>query len=322
MSNTQYETDTDSTVESSPASTRKTELAAERDLALAENRRLRELVAASRRNRYRNTAMALCGIGVLCGLLALVVPAASTVLFALGGTGVFGGVLTYMLTPEQFISADIGHRVYAATAESYERLCADLGLSDRRLYVPPETADTPADSARGWLFVPQTADTELPERERLDSAFVVEEGHRGLSVRPTGSGLVTALQTSLTEPLGSTPESISAQLSDALVEEFELAETAEYEIDQADGRISVRVSGTLYGDGAEFDHPVVSMFAVGVATGLDTPVETTVTATEPLSVTLRWEPAAVDDAASDTTDGDAADSADAAAADAADATAA
>lgn len=285
MSRTQYQTDTDSSVES----TREAELAAERDLAIAENRRLRELVAANRRSRYRNTALALCGVGVLCGLLTLVVPAASTVLFALAGTGVFGGVLTYMVTPERFISADIGHRVYAATAESYERLCEDLGLSDRRLYVPPAVADSSTGTAHGWLFVPQTAETELPDREALDAAFVVEDGHRGLSLRPTGSGLLTALQTSLTEPLGSTPEEICAQLSNALVEEFELATTAEYDTDPADGRISVRLSETLYGDGTRFDHPVVSLFAVGVATGLDTPVEITVTATEPLSVTLRWD---------------------------------
>ena len=293
MANTPQHTDRPSTAESPPDSTRETELAAERDLLAAENRRLRELVAAGRRSQYRTTALALCGVGLVCGLLALVIPSVSTVLIALGGTGVFGGVLTYLLTPERFIAADVGHRVYAASAESNERLCADLGLSDRRLYVPTETTDSGTQTA-GLLFVPETAETDVPSREALSAAFVVDEGQRGLSLRPTGSGLLSALQTSLTEPLGSTPATICGQLSDALVEEFELVETVEYDTDPAEGRISVQFSGVLYGDGTSFDHPVVSMFAVGLAVGLDTPVETTVTAAEPLAVTFQWNTATDD----------------------------
>jgi hypothetical protein len=270
------------------------ELAAQRDLLVAENRRLRDLVATKRRRRYRGTALGLCAVGVLCGLLTVVVPSASTVLFSLAGTGVFGGVLTYVLTPERFIAADISERVYESTAESYERLCGDLGLSDRRVYVPPASTGEDEETVGGWLFVPQQSDTEVPDPEAFDSALIVEEGHRGLSVRPTGSGLLTALQASLTDPLGATPDTVCRQLSDALVEEFELADTVEYDTDPVDGRLSIRLTEPLYGDGSRFDHPVVSMLAVGVAMGLDTPVETTVTATEPLSVTLRWEPDAVD----------------------------
>lgn len=270
------------------------ELAATVDLLAAENRRLRQRVADAQRSRYRGTAVALCGVGLLCGLLGLLTPGAATVLFALGGTGVFGGVLTYFLTPERFISADVGQRVYTATADSFERLCTDLGLSDRRVYVASTAEDrdgTEAAATSSWLFVPQTESTTVPEPAAFDSALVVEAGHRGLALRPTGSGLFATLETSLTEPLGTTAETLCAQLSDAVVEEFELAQTVEYDTEPAAGRVSVRISEAVYGDGSGFDHPLVSLWAVGLSTGLGTPIETTVTGTEPLAVTFRWEPA-------------------------------
>lgn len=269
------------------------ELAAQIELLEAENKRLRELVAAAQRSRYRGTAIALCGVGVLCGILGYLTPAAATVLFALGGTGVFGGVLTYFLTPERFISADVGRRVYTATAESFERLVRDLGLSDRRVYVAASTGEqdeTTTTTPSGWLFVPQSESTSVPGPTALDAAFVVDEGQRGLSLRPTGSGLFEAVTTSLTEPFGTTAEAICAQLSDAIVEDFELARTIEYETDPTAGRVSVQITGAVYGDGTRFDHPIVSLLAVGLSTGLEKPVETTVSGTEPLAVTFRWEP--------------------------------
>lgn len=291
---------TASTTQQSEPPARHEELAAQVDLLAAENRRLRELVADAQRSRYRGTAIALCGVGIGCGLLGVVLPAASTVLFALAGTGVFGGVLTYFLTPERFISADVGQRVYTATAESFERLCSELGLSDRRVYVAAETeTETETETAtqaptESWLFVPQTQETAIPEPDAFESTLLVEDGHRGLSVRPTGSGLFAAFNNSLTEPLGTTADTVCAQLSDAIVEDFELAQTVEYDTDPDNGRASLQLTEALYGAGNRFDHPIVSLLAVGLATGLEKPVETEVTATEPLSVTLRWEPSADD----------------------------
>ena len=273
------------------------ELAVKVDLLAAENRRLRELVAATQRTQYRKTAIALGGVGIVCGVFGLILPAVSQVLFALGGIGVFGGVLTYFLTPERFISADVGQQVYAATAESFEQLCRDLGLSEKRIYIPASgeetsetrSVETQTAATSSKLFVPQTTETEIPEYDTLESALVVEQGQRGLSLTPTGGKLFISVKRSLTEPLGSTPEVICEQLSDAIVEDFELAQEISYDTEPAEGRVSVRIRDALYGDGTRFDHPIVSLLAVGLARGLDQPIEPTVTATEPLSITFRWE---------------------------------
>jgi len=277
--------------ESPEQSIENSELAAQVDLLAAENRRLRDRLAERQQSRYRDTALGLIGVGLLCGIFGYFTPAASTVLFALAGTGLFAGVLTYFLTPERFISADVGQRVYSATAQSFARLCDDLGLSNRRIYLAAHTDGATTESdLDSRLFIPQTQDTEIPAADAFDSAFLVEDDRRGLAVQPTGGDLVTAIRDSLTEPFGDTPEMLCSQLTDAIIEDLELAKSAEYDIDQADGRVSVQFTGALYGDGTQFDHPIVSVMAVGLAAGLQTAIETTVTESDPLAVTFRWEP--------------------------------
>jgi len=273
------------------------ELAAQIELLAAENNRLRELLAASQRSQYRDTALGLGAVGVIFVVGGFVAPTAETVLFALGGVGIFGGVLTYFLTPTQFISADIGEQVYTSAAVTYEQLCSTLGLSDRRLYVPAaQPESSPTQATPGWLFVPQDPDTAPPESSDLTLGLVVSESHRGLAVRPTGSGLFSSFQSTLTEPLGTTPSVLCEQLSDALVEDFELVESGSYDIDRTDGRISMAFTNPLYGDGTRFDHPVVSFVATGIATGLQTPVDITVTEADPLRVTCRWDTETTPDA--------------------------
>jgi len=295
VSTTTPETSPDDTSDS-PSETDQ-DLAAQIELLAAENNRLRELLAASQRSQYRDTALGLGAVGVVFVVGGFVAPTAETVLFALGGVGIFGGILTYFLTPTQFISADIGEQVYTSAAVTYEQLCSTLGLSDRRLYVPAEQTDaSPTQAASGWLFVPQDPDTAPPEPSDLTLGLVVSESHRGLAVRPTGSGLFSSFYTTLTEPLGTTLPVLCEQLSDALVEDFELVESVNYDIDRTDGRISMAFTNPLYGDGTRFDHPIVSFVATGIATGLQTPVDITVTEADPLRVTCRWDTETTPDA--------------------------
>lgn len=253
----------------------------------AENRRLRRSVEDTHRGQYRRTAVGLVAVGLVCGLVGLATTR-SAVLFALAGIGLFSGVLTYTLTPDRVVAADLGTRIYAATAGSFEELCADLGLSDRRVYVPVEST---RDEAAVRLFVPQQATMQIPDGSVLNAgAFIVEgSGTYGLSVQPTGGGLFAAFRTVLDGPLDSDPQAAARQLSEAVVEDFELARSVTTDADPEQGRLSVRFVDPLFECRSGFDHPLVSFFAVGLAVGLDTPVETTVTNTDPLSATLRWE---------------------------------
>lgn len=258
--------------DTSPAS----ELTAQIEVLAEENQRLREEYARARRTQYRRTALALAAVGVIAALGGVFLPDARTVLFALGGTGLFAAALTRYLTPERFIAASVGEGIYGSLAETEAALVAELGLQDDRIYLPgPETPN--GVSIR--LFVPQRSDYELPVPSALDSVFVVTdtESERGVAFHPSGGPLFAEFQRTLSGELSTEVETLAAQLGDALVEQFELARSTTVDRNDADGRITIAIDGSAYGAIDRIDHPVASFLGVGFAVGLDrsVSVETT-----------------------------------------------
>lgn len=251
----------------------------------SENQRLRQQYARARRATYRRTALGLVAVGLVALVGAALFPAERTVLIGLTGIGVFAGVLTYYLTPERFIPAETGERVYASFAANVAHLVEELGLSDCRVYVPVE-GPYPA-----RLFIPQYTDYILPPQDALRATLVVraDTQQRGLSLVPSGTQLFEEFERTLTGPLGDTPEELVPQLSAAVVETFELAENVKTEVDPGGGRASFLVEGSAWGDIGRVDHPIVSLFAIGFAVGLDAPVELEVDADEDVLLILRWE---------------------------------
>lgn len=262
------------------------ELSAEIRVLREENRRLREAYGHSRRTSYRWTALGLLLVGGAAGGGAYLFPAVRQVLLVLAAIGVFGAVLTYFLTPEQFVAASVSERVYAAQSRTIGDAVDELGLSDVRTYVPTD-GPTPA-----RLFVPANEGDAPPDAEALDDVFVVDEdGTRGLSLRPTGGGLFREFRRALAEPFGETPEAAVRQLTDALVENFEIASgtAVDTDLDGAPRRVTVRVFDGAYGPGERFDDPAASLLAVGLARAVEAPVSVdTATDDDALIVTCRW----------------------------------
>lgn len=257
--------------ESEPSDDTETEeLAAQVELLVEENNRLREEYARSQQTRYRRTAAGLVVVGLIAVFGGLVLPTSRTVLFALGGTGLFAGLLTYYLTPERFVAANISESMYTALAETETALVDELGLQETRVYIPLTeaggSAGTPAQ-----LFVPQNTAYRLPTDSDLDSLFVISDADetRGVSLYPTGGPLFREFEQALSTELGSTPEILAEQLTDGLLEQLELIESAVTDIDRGNNQISIGVSDSVYGEVDRFDHPVASFLGVGVAVGLD-----------------------------------------------------
>lgn len=250
-----------------------------------ENRQLRERFAASRRSDHRRAGGGL----VLGGLLALVAGWAFTgpndVLFALGGTGIFAGLLTIYLTPERFVSADVGSDVYRTLARNHDRLVDELGLSDRRVYVPAG-----GDSGTR-LYIPQRRSDTVPDPESFDGLFVIEEDsqRRGIAVVPTGSSLYDEFDAARRGPEPGSIQELVQQLGDATVEVFELADGVGTEVDVDGNRVSIELLGNVYGPEREFDQPLVSLFAVGLARHLGRPVDVEHGGEGRNVVTFRWE---------------------------------
>jgi hypothetical protein len=266
------------------------ELAAQVELLREENQRLREEYARARRSQYRQTAIALASVGIVSILGGILFPASQQVLVALGGTGLFAAILTYYLTPEAVIPATVGERVYSAFAATATQMIGELGLSGSRLYVPTGDGESAV-----RLYVPQETPVDDLASLDLERTFVVGDrsGGHGVAVDPTGGALFDEFERALAGELGEQPAAVGNRLAEALVEQFELVDSAV--ADSSEGQVVIAISGSVYGPIDRFDHPVPSFLAVGLARSLKQPISLTVTQADDdradSIITCAWETA-------------------------------
>lgn len=248
----------------------------------AENRQLREEYARAQQATYRRTALGLFIVGVAGIVGGLIFPDTQTVLFALGGTGIFAGVLTSVLTPERFVSARVGTQLLQALRADRDATVDELGLQGDPVYVP-------AGEVR--LFIPRHRNQSLPAESALGDLFVVPEtpDQGGVAFHPTGQPLFEAFEDTRTQPLGERPSTIAETAADALVELFELADGVDYEVDTDTGRVTFEVVGAGLGDPTGIDHPIPSFLAVSMVETLGVPVRVDITDDDPLAITCRYE---------------------------------
>ncbi|ELZ96976.1 hypothetical protein C440_04343 [Haloferax mucosum ATCC BAA-1512] len=260
-----------------------------------ENARLRQRYDSLRQGQYRQTSIALAVLGVLGLVGGAAFPPVRDVLVVLGGIGLFAAAVTRYLSPEQFIPIGTGSSVFQAHASNHGAIVNELGLQETTVYVPDG-----AGTVR--LFVPEHRSYTLPEPSALRDTFVVtdDESNRGVTFTPSGTGLFDAFERNSDGPLGDDPATLARQTTDALVELFELVESATAETDTT-GRLTVRVEGCRFASAETFDTPVASFLGVAVARGLGTPVVTEVTPGDDgsFAVTCRWDPNTVRDGVGD-----------------------
>ncbi|EMA02063.1 hypothetical protein SAMN05443574_11185 [Haloarcula vallismortis] len=244
-------------------------LEAELEVLREENRRLRESYAHAKRATFRRTALGFFAVGGLSLVAAFVFPALQTIFIAFGGTGVFAGIVTFYLTPERFVSASVGATVFNTLADVEQHLVSELELQTETVYVP--TASHPETTAR--LFVPQHVEYTVPDPGQLEALFVTGvEAAQGISLPPTGDRLYNEFEQTMSGEFGTAPDAIATQLTAALSEQFELVENTRIEVDGENQTASIAIDNPAFGDIHQLDHPVVSLLAVGFATGLDRPV--------------------------------------------------
>lgn len=247
----------------------------------AENRQLREEYTRARQAVYRRLAIGLFGVGLVGLVGGIGFPDARAVLFALGGTGIFAGVLTAVLTPERFVTARVGARVFQALRADRDAIVSELGLGGDPVYLPAD--------GEVRMFIPRYDETAVPEATAVEDVFVVptEPDEGGVAFHPTGEPLFAELTATQTQPIDPTPAAVATVTADALVELFELADGVEYDVDTATDRITFEIAGAGLGDPAAIDHPLSSFLAVGLAKTLDTTVRVEVRE-DPLTITCRY----------------------------------
>jgi len=268
-SNTYDDTETEATPTSSETagteeSTSRLELRGRLELLAAENRRLREEYTRAKQSQYRRSALGMGGLGVVAVTAGVVFPGTREVLFIIGAIGLFGALLTYYLTPERFVPATVGEQIYATGARNYAAMMDDLGLTYDPKYLPTDRGTV--------LYLPAHPDANLSEPLATSGPYVLEEDSRGLLVEPVGEGLLESFESALGGELADQPALLIAQLCDGIVEQFELADSAVPDTDVEDGRLTIRIAGSVFGPLDRFDHPVSSLVACGLVAGLDQPV--------------------------------------------------
>lgn len=219
------------------------------------------------------SALVFGTLGVSLVVGGLVLRDARSVLFALGGTGVFSGLLLYYLFPETRLSAQVCVDTHLAYARSKRALVEELGLREVQIYVSGPTGSTSRESGVR-LFVPEAPDYAVPTELTSDSLFVTREssGGRGIALYPSGADLFRRFRDTEHKPLADTPGRLATQLTEAITDYFELARTATATYDPERERITVEISGSYLGRVGQFDHPTVSLLAVGLAAELGRPI--------------------------------------------------
>lgn len=248
----------------------------------AEDQRLRERYATTQRQTYRRTALGLGGVGVLAAGTAVLVPPAQQILFALAGIGLFGAVLTWFLTPEQFIPIDVGDAVYEPLASNLDAVTGELGLSGTRIYVETDRGSR--------LYIPEKDTKHIPQD--LGSTFIIGNSPEasGFALRPTGSRLVDEFEQTHTGPLPDSPRELTTHLVEGLVDGFNLAADIDPDISADEDQIVFEITNPQFGSLSRFDHPVQSFLAVGLTRGLEAPItiEMVATGEDTARISLTW----------------------------------
>lgn len=275
----------------------------------AENSQLRAAYAATKRQRYQRTAVGLFVIGILGVGAGVGLSGTQSVLFAIGATGLFAGILTYYLTPERFIAADVGGQVAQAHTETLAGFIQTLGLSGTTVYVPTSMTATGRDTI---MFVPQIDPYEIPPELAPGVVSPTSSRERGIGIVPTGRGLYTEFNRAVSGQMPTEPVERSEQLSEAITEQFELAtnveaDVATYKTEDMDTetdaetddtqserrRLTVSVTEPAFTTATTIDHPIASFTATVIAEGLSQPVECNIDQEldtgDTYQFTLSWE---------------------------------
>jgi hypothetical protein len=249
--------------ESYDPSERITELETLIDVLKTENERLRKDYARARAVTYRKTALALTVVGLVAVLGGVAFSDVRAVLFVTGAIGLFGGIMTWYLTPERVVPISVSESVYDGAMTTLTDLKDELGLQPVTVYVPV------GDQTRG--FIPRDRDFEVPEN--LSHVFPGStSGSEGMTFTPSGQELTREVDEIRTTQASNTTLGAVEQVADSLVEHFEVVDQITVEKSTVAREVIISVDEPAFGPLSRLDHPVVSALACAAAQSVDSPV--------------------------------------------------
>ncbi|WP_324759924.1 hypothetical protein [Haloarcula montana] len=185
-----------------------------------------------------------------------------SLLLALSGTLLVGGVVNHVLTAGRDLPLTVTASTAAAAGRTVESLLVQRELDDRRVYLPATTDRGPR------LVVPGGEGDPIAHAEQ---AF--DDQTEAVVVTPTAAEMVTGFREHRTDAAATDATHHVDALCDGLTAVYDLAAGASGTVDGRQATVSVR--GCPLGEPRRIDHPVSSFLATGLATALDRPVELT-----------------------------------------------
>jgi hypothetical protein len=127
-----------------------------------------------------------------------------------------------------------------AAAANIERLILELNLSEKGVYLPPKNLKNTESSL---IFIPETPKTPLPTTEETNEKLLTNE-KTGAFITPPGSSLSRLFEEELGYSFTKTDlKQIQNKLPELLVEDLELAESAEIQIQS--NVVTLEITGSI-----------------------------------------------------------------------------
>jgi hypothetical protein len=212
--------------------------------AEAEREELRRKVWSYKRlpTRLAGRVVTLAGAAVVLGSMFF----SSSVWAIVGLVLTFWGVLFFFLKPTSLVKADLLDSAYFSLLENVNKLFSDFGLKGKGVYLPPRYLEEMSD---GLVFVSAKEEVFVPTlgavREAEDKIFL--KNPSGVCLVPSGVALTNLLERELGTSFAKVDlEYLERNLPKAFVEALEVAE--DFELSVEDGRVHVRIVGSIYKD--------------------------------------------------------------------------
>jgi len=238
--------------------------------------------------KYRNFAIVLVATAVVSLGLSWRFPGRRTVYVGLAGVGFIGVVVLLVYAKEPLVSDKVLRAIRNTRNQNIVEISQVLGTQTRVSYVPVPGDDVRMCISSHSLEQLSTVDGNKPSITKVDDQYC-------LLMEPTGKRLLFEAEKQAVK-LPDNAESALPVLLEAVTDQFVLAETIEVittgeAIGSGDYQVTVRVGGVRFGDATNIDHPISSLIGTGLATVIQTPVETTAATTDDRAtmITFSWQ---------------------------------
>ena len=213
------------------------------------------------------------GFGLVSLVGGVYAPSPRPVLIALGVTGVFAGVLAYLVTPQNFVRVSIVECLHAVLVRN---VMSDLPCSERQVK---------------HTYIPCTENAPGNGSVLLSVSCGDQDEDPGKLIYPTGDGLLADIDDKAVQDLSDVPMELGHQIVDCLENGLGFVESAAVTVTTEDRQATVEITGDVVGVIGRVDDPVTSFVGSALASGLDRPVtvETVENGSGRFTISCQWE---------------------------------